>query len=268
MFNLDMQIRNNTSTPAFQAGLTKKLKKEIVNCNPSAITDEFAKNGVKADFQNNKVVAWCSLKCLEIAKKLNLGLPAQVLVKDFSKMWNEEDEATLGLCTYTSSSLFNPRIMDTPAQTILFNSLIPWNKIDEISDKFYQDNVGATDSFMEAFIHEFSHVMHGNNLNKKLGNKKYELAVLRHMHPSYLKQFHIHYKELLTNISDYAATDPFEAVACDLSKRIIENLDKKTLTLKTDFINNSPYRKSAIFEINKDKDLLSKTLRKFWNGKF
>lgn len=61
-----MKIQNNNIN--FQAGLTKQIKSEIASSNVKQISDYISKNGIPNDFKENKLIAWCSLKCLEIIK--------------------------------------------------------------------------------------------------------------------------------------------------------------------------------------------------------
>lgn len=69
-------------------------------------------------------------------------------------------------------------------------------------------------------------------------------------------------------ISQYAAINQLEMVACDLSKRILSSTSKETLQPIDNFMNDSPYEKQNLFNsfFNK-KDKLDKLLKKTWNGK-
>ena len=89
-----MKINHTTNTPypQFQAGLTKQMQAEINHCDPLKISSEFIKMGVPTDFKDNKVIAWCSLKCAEIINninqkyKLGLTLPKGIFVEDFAEL--------------------------------------------------------------------------------------------------------------------------------------------------------------------------------------
>ena len=86
--------------------------------------------------------------------------------------------------------------------------------------------------------------------------------------PIYLRKFQDKYKNRLDNICSYASSHPFEAVACDLSKRIIDNTDKNTLEIRKNIVSQSPYeRTNFITRRLKYKDILDKLLNSIWRGK-
>ena len=75
--------------------------------------------------------------------------------------------------------------------------------------------------------------------------------------------------DIMGKISNYAKTDHSEAVACDISKRLIENIDKETLKPTSNFFENSPYNISLIrqyFFSHPDKEM-NIMLKKTWDGK-
>ena len=87
-----MKIQSNHNSITFNAGLTSKMKSEIAHCDINKITKELAKSGISADFKNNKAVAWCSIKGIEIIKELNkkfnlnLAFPRGIYVEDFNNL--------------------------------------------------------------------------------------------------------------------------------------------------------------------------------------
>ena len=96
-------------------------------------------------------------------------------------------------------------------------------------------------------------------------------AVKKSLRSDYTQHFRAKNKNLLNTICEYASLNPFEAVACDLSKRFIENVNKNKLTIEQNFISKSPYRKHHFFLLpftKTETNPLSDLLRKCWNGKF
>lgn len=264
-FYFIMQINQNVN---FKAGLTSQIRKEIAASDVQKISSYISQQGVKNDFKNNKIVAWCSLKSLEIMKKLKLGLPKGIFVEDFFYL-NVSDKKAPGLLNFAPAKLYLDKDTIVPEKTIFFNEYeelnhtkgnLFWDNINEISDQTFENNLSTTDFFLEMFLHEFSHVAHETNLIEKLGGTKL-VKLLQN-----LSHFQIQNSDLVAKICQYAVSNPLEAVACDLSKRIIISLDRESLIPKDNCIRNSPYRKLSLF--HRQESRLDKMLRAYWNGKF
>ena len=258
--------------PQFKSGLTKQMLAEIKHCDAMLISKEIEKYGVKTDFKGDKVVAWCILKCVEIVDSLNkkynlsLDLPKAVFVEDFSKLKNVE-KSILAFCNFSRERLHLDSKKVTGENTLLINNFGEknfWDDIDEIADVNFATNVSATDFFLDMFLHEFSHSMHQGQILLYDAQEK-----------PYLKQFKsVLGKIIKANLCNYAKTSPLETVACDLSKRLIDSLDKNSLQVISDPIKNSPYRRVNCFrqlllkENESKADLLNKYITNFWNGQF
>lgn len=278
-----MQIQSNSIS--FQAGLTKQIKNEIVSSDVKRISDYISKNGIPNDFKGNKLIAWCSLKCLEIIKTLNkeynlrLGLPKGIFVEDFKSL-NISNQQSAGVTNFAPCQLHLKNKTIFPEKTIFFNEFKGfnysggneyWDRIDLTADANYDDKISATDFFMEIFFHEFAHAIHEENLIKKLGGEKTVSTIYKLLNPKNTSRFQNKNRDLLDSICKYASSNPFEAVACDLSKRFIENVNKNKLTIEQNFISKSPYRKHHFFLLpftDTETNPLSHLLRKCWNGKF
>ena len=275
---------NNSTNINFRAGLTSQIKREIATTDVNKISRELFIKGINTDFKGNKVIAWSSLQCYRIIRALNnwyglnLGLPNEIIVEDFNKLKARNKNAT-GFINMTPTKLYLNDDKVIPEKTIFFNEFKGfnysggneyWNKIDEISDKNYETRFSTTDYFLEIFLHEFAHAAHEENLIQKLGGTNFVKQLQKTLNPHQLNIFRAKYENLLEKICTYATESPYEAVACDISKRAIENIDKNMLLPKTDFITPSPYRQSIPLKrlfIYEPETKLSKTLRRFWNGK-
>ena len=266
-----MKVESISST-GFRAGLTKQMQSEILSCNVKDIESYFIKNNICADFKENKFVAWCSLKCLELIKEfnkkynINLGLPNGIFVEDFRKLKNV-NESSAGLANFAPTHIYLDKDVVVPEKTIFYNTYnIDWSKIDFTSDVFYEKGITTTDFFLENVFHEFMHVVHESNLMNKLSGKDLVKQLFLISQKQYLDNFHMKYADFFSTICRYAGANPMETVACDLSKRGVNSINKETLTAKQNPFKNSPYEKRLFFT-NKGtkKDV---TLRKFWNGKF
>ena len=279
-----MKISNKYS-PNFQAGLTKQMQQEISSCNIQKISAELDKIGIRTDFKNNKVVAWCSVKTVEIIQglnkqfKLNLVLPNGIFVEDFKKL-NIKELNAIGFCNVAPTIFDKKSNIVVPEKTLFFNEFPEtnykygnyfWDNLDELADS-RKEKYSATDFFLDFFIHEFSHVIHENHLLNTLGGKKTINLFQDFNTHERIEKFRNKYFEVLgVNCCYYAASHPAEAIACDMSKRICDCLNKNNLRPETNFIEHSPYREFNLKEnlfafFNETK--YNKIIRCFWNGNF
>ena len=261
-----MKVVDNKYNTNFKSGLTADMRQEIRFCNVRKISNEFQKYGIETNFKENKSVAWCCLKVLELAKKLNLGMPRGIFVEDFNKLHSSND--AIAFCNIVPDLLYKNKGLVVPGNTLFFDQNINWERINIMVDESYEMGISPTNFFLEPFIHEFAHSMHEINLLRKMGKinllkKIYEMKEEKEVH-----KFHKKFDFILSHICAYASSNPFEAVACDLSRRIIDNMNHNDLTLNTDFLPNSPYRQPKLFDFGLGENKLSKTIKNFWNGKF
>ena len=86
-----MEIQNQYINPNFRAGLTSAMRSEIRSVDVAKVSEALQKQGIQSDFKGNKMLAWCSLKSVEIINEINkrfgvkLGLPKGIFVEDFTK---------------------------------------------------------------------------------------------------------------------------------------------------------------------------------------
>ena len=272
------KIQNNYN-PSYRAGLSSKIKQEIRHCDVSKITNEFQRLGIPADFKNNKVIAWCCLKSTEIIQflnenyKLNLGLPRGIIVENFNILRNANTESD-AFCSAIPAILYRGDDFILPENVIFINEYPEfkysggnkfWEKIDEYSDWNYNNNTAPSDSFLHIFLHEFSHVIHNKNILKQFGAEAYIDKYINTMDAKFLHDFQNKYGTLFSKLCPYAGSSPFEAIACDLGTRIINNLDKNSLMPKENMLLNSPYTKIPIIIVENEYD---KIVRKLFNGNF
>lgn len=277
-FKSIMKIQNSNIN--FQAGLTRNMRQEIEHTDITKVTNYFCKNNIETDFKNNKTIAWSSLKVFDIIKKLNsqfnlkLGLPQQILVEDFNILKLPQKFA-FGIMNFAPTKLYTNQDTIVPEKAIVFNEFKDynyssgnkiWDKIDEIADFGYEHQMSSTDFFLETIFHEFAHAIHEENLINTLGGNKLLGLLEKTFVPDFINKFQQKYKNQFDNICKYANSNWIETVACDLSKRAMAGLDKEKLIPKSDFIQDSPYRKIKFLNILKTSKQ-DKKLHKFWNGK-
>lgn len=269
-----LQINSTSNNFSFKAGLTNQLKREIATCDVTKVSSYFSKYKITSDFQNNKTVAWCVLKCFEILKSLNqkynvnLGYPNGIFVEDFNKL-NIDKTGVLGFTNFAPTKLYLNKDSIIPEKTIFFDKL-DWNKIDEIADENYTFGTSTTDFFLETFLHEFTHVVHENNLlNNKSGADVIKF-LLTMLNSDFINSFQKKYSNFIRTICNYALENPLETVACDISKRIISCIDKNTLLPQYNFIDTSPYKKLPLLKKiilqNSSKNTLYTLLNPIWQG--
>ena len=274
----------------FKAGLTNKILQGIQDVDTLQISNKLAKKGIPSDFKNNKIIAWCSDKSIEIFEQLNqrfninLALPRGIYVEDFQKL-NIENKRMYGLCNFFTSELKKNSNELISGETVFFNTFeseinkIPdeqkwrynWNNINEITDYRHLNKKIPTNNFLYTILHEFSHVAHEDRILNKYGNEilldKFQLA----QNPQEIKKFQKKYGSSVSQICINALNGPLEAIACDIPRVIINSLDKETLMpIKNPFI-GTPYenlsslkRVFTCFNLNQE----NKFLRDFWNGDF
>lgn len=280
---MKIQKKNNYSFN-FKSGLTNNMKKEILSCDVQKISNEFSKQGIVTDFKNNQVVAWSSLKCLEIIKSinkqfdLNLALPKGIFVEDFRNL-NILNTKALGFCNTFPTKVYKDFEQKFPEKTIFFNEYmkgfssegnLSWENIDEYADYNKMMSYSSTDFFLDIILHEFTHVIHIDNLLKKLGVENYlkGLVDLKEKNSSFRKKY---YNKIAYNSCLYAGTNPMESVACDMSKRIITSLNQVELKPNFDFTECSPYKEYSFKDILLSRVWFNgydKLIKRFWDGNF
>lgn len=253
--------------------MTTGIKNEIKYCDVQKISEYMEKQGIKNDFKGNKIVAWSSLKCVQLIQTLNklynlqLSFPKGIYVEDFENLKGIDMNAC-GFVNYAPINLYKEKSLIMPEQTIFFNEFKDkqiWSNLDYLSDKDYDNGLQATDFFLEKFIHEFMHVIHEQNLILKLGGQKLVKSLQQANSPKNLQAYQKKYTALFKQICEYATFSPLETVACDMSKRVIKSIDKNNLTPNLNFLSASPYKnQSMLFNFYSKK--FERILHKIWNG--
>ena len=292
---------NNSSKPqkqnvAFGAGLMPEFEQAIRNADVLEISHGFAKQGIETDFKGNKFVAWgCKIviNALQDAnRRFRAGFvfPSGICVEDFGKL-NVDDPMMTGVCNLTPTFLRKNSTEKTPPRTIFFNSFesIPQGKkryvhswdavnVDKSADEAYATKFKSTDFFLERMLHEFSHVIHGKNVEEKIGGKALAAEARSFQEePSRIERYRAEYGEIMSQICRYAEeTDPFEAVACDMTGLFANAFDKRTLMLTRNPLIDTPYENLHFWQpkriripvYSKEKRPPTEIKRDFWNGKF
>ncbi len=267
-----MKIQKVNQNIMFNAGLTKQMRADIKNCNVKEIENFFAKKDINTNFGNNNIIAWCCLKCFQIISafnkryKMNLGVPNGIFAENFQKL-NAVEEESLGIANFAPTYLYKDSDVIVPEKTIFFNSNYDWTGMDSMSDMCFEKGLSSTNFFLETFLHEFMHVIHEDNLINKLGGEKLILFLDKLNNLKTIEKFQNDYAKALSQICHYAASHPIEAVACDLSKRGINSINRENLGINRNIFDSSPYCKK-LYSNTKKGSKTDFVLRSLWNGKF
>lgn len=292
---------NNLSKPqqqkvSFGAGLTREIAREIRNADVLAISDRLAKKGIPTDFKGNKVIAWCSEKTVEIFQQLNerfglkLALPKGIYVEDFADL-NVTSPTMTSFCNLQPSKKLRKNSNERIEEGVVFFNTFEtihkqasplekwrydWKHINRRANVDYENNSTSTNLFLFPFFHEFTHSAHINRLLKKIQGEVLAGKVEKVYSQEGFQEYLTKYGGKIAQICKYALENPFEAIACDAPRIIVNSLNPKTLEpTKHPFI-NTPYenlhfwqpKRIRIPEYSDQDRPLTEILRNFWNGKF
>lgn len=278
---------------AFRAGLTAKFAEEIRNSDVAEISARLAKKGIPTDFKENKIVAWCCEKAVNIFQQLNenfgthLTLPKGIYMEDFADL-NIGRITRADFCNLTQTQLIKGSSEIVPSRTVFFNTfetantqaspetkwLYNWNQVNIIANFNHAIRQSGTDFFLDTFLHELSHVSHEDRLLSRFNEQVVAQKIKLAKDAKKIKDYQKKYGQKISQICDYALTDPLEAVACDMSRTIVSSLNKETLVPSRNPFIGTPYEKLSFWQrVNlteySDEDRpLNEILRCFWNGKF
>ena len=273
-----MQINSKkrlNSNISYAGGLTKPMITDIRNTDVSKIQNYLAKNNINSDFQNNKFLAWSVVKVFEFIKelqntfKLKLGYPSNIIVKAPKTLSIPDLEFTYGFCNLVPCKIHKASDEITPAKSIIFNKDFPWDQINEISDfDFHVAKNTTTDFFLEFVFHEFSHVFHENHLLDKFSINKVLKKLTSLTDLKNIENYRQLYGKLVENsLCQYAKKEPLDLIACDMSSRLIGNLDRDNIRAINNPFKNSPYEKLFSFKnFFNSKDKIDILIKRIFDG--
>lgn len=260
---------------AFGGGLTPKIMQEIHKTDVVAISSKLVQKGIPNDFKGDKVLAWCCDKTVDIFQQLNqrfglkLALPQGIYVEDFRKL-NVDNPQMYGFCNLAPFELRKGFSEDVPSRILFFNSLHKWEDIDSISDRRYKEKFASTDFFLDIPFHEFVHSAQEDRLLDLYDDEILLEKLLSLTDPKQIEMYQKKYGDKVSRISNYALNSPLDAVACDLSRRIANSINKVNLTPTKNPFAGSPYQDnvSSFQKLQLKLNPLNNILKKFWNGEF
>ena len=261
---------------SYAGGLTKPMISDIRRVDVFSVQTHFLQHNINTNFEGNKFLAWASVRVFEVLKgiqkqfNLNLGMPKNILVEDFSKLKINNYEKTYGFTNLVPCRLHKASENVTPSFSIIFQKGFPWEKIDEISDAdFYQAKNTTTDFFLESIFHEFAHIIHLDSMLKKFGVDETLKRLLTLTNEANVRKYHRDFGDIVeANLCKYAAKEPLDLVGCDISKRVISSIDRDKIFPTANPFADSPYEATFavkhLFQVKNPLDIL---IRQVYQGK-
>ncbi len=284
IFNKQNNIQHKQQN--FEAGMTAKILNQIETTDTYKVSNNLAKKGIDSDFQENKTLAWCCATVVSLIEKINekfgekIELPEAVYVDDFTKMNLTSTETTSGFCNFFPTPfLYKPENFQfTKGNAVFFNShetdikkapdgikwFFDWKNINEISDIDFAMGMSTTPHFLNIILHEFAHAIHENNILKNISYDKMQEKYQKTNSKINLYDFQTKNGDFLEkNICKYGATSPFEAIACDMPKKIVATLDDELE------LTSNPFAKTIYGEAKDyEKTEINNMLKNIWDGEF
>ena len=142
------------------------------------------------------------------------------------------------------------------------------DKVEEVvkndEDTVKKENIESSSHFLIKFVHEFAHSLHEGYLQQKFSANKLNKIIHNFLDKNNILVFQKKYSDLITNnICRYASENPFESIACDLSKRILDKNNQSFKPYKKYFFLKSVLCKDE----QKNDNQSNKLINEIWNGK-
>lgn len=259
----------------FRSGLTSNVFSQFSKTNYSNVTSYFQNQNINVDFKHNKAIAFCCMKAYDILQSIqNFGghfiKPNQIIVEDFNNLKGNLNDSW-GVCNLLPTKLYKNSDKIIPERTILFNSnLMEFNDkrlleyMNDVAEFQKKENIESSSHFLIKFVHEFAHSLHEGYLQQKFSANKLNKIIHNFLDKNNILVFQKKYSDLITNnICRYACENPFEFIACDLSKRILDKNNQSFKPYKKYFFLKSVLCKDE----QKNDNQFNKLINEIWNGK-
>ena len=185
--------------------------------------DLLQKYGIKSDFNDNPLVAAFSALTANIFHKLHIAQPSNILLKNLK---NTAYNDVYGLCIVhpKDDELYRVFKKDFPLKTIILNSDIDWENIQQAMIRNKLRKHSSTGHFLTVSIHEAMHSAHCDNIMKIHSNSS---SVYRKLQKNYTNKNTLSIVRQET--SNYAAKSPSETIAEEFTELIVNSLNYQTL---------------------------------------
>lgn len=266
-----MKIKNNPQRVSFKAGLTPTIKKLAAQYSAAGIERLFKKQGVNADFKNNRAIAYCCgivndiFETLTNKYKLPFGVkpPCLTVYHDWDLI-NYNNTGCLGFCLPDSEKIISGKgVYET--RSIFYNNekMKTLAEMDALAESQHRSGCNSTNHFLHTIIHEWVHNIHNDLLYRVFGYdgtcpktlQRYNTFNGAYYDPNPYVSGIEHFKQMQSSrytpqqmeiikkeISEYAAGirlrsdiikggNPFELIAEAITKEVVDVLDPDTLTV-------------------------------------
>ena len=266
-----MKIKNNPQRVSFKAGLTPTIKAQAARYSAANIEHLFQKQGVNADFKNNRAIAYCCgivndiFETLTAKYKLPFGAkPPSLTVYHDWELVNYNDTGCIGFCLPDSAKIISGKgVYET--RSVFYNNekMKTLTEMDALAEAQYNSGFNSTNHFLHTIIHEWVHNIHNDLLYRVFGydgtcskalqryntfNGAYYdpnpyVSGVEHFRRMQLSRYTPEQREIIKKeISVYAAGrsvhsgfiqggNPFELIAEAITKDVVDVLDPDTLTV-------------------------------------
>ena len=251
-----MKISRNINTNnnvSFNAGLTKQIRKNIAQIDVKTIEEQFAQHNIQADFKNSKSIAGCvvlaSNLITEAKEKYNFlsgFLPQYIRAYKPEELSLKESDLA-DFCISGSKDVLKKEA-PYPATSIFY--VKGWFNSSARMINFFMElshlvKTSSSNHFLHDYLHELIHAMHIDAIYKKYGleeDNDYARELYPNKNPSGYKHilemgeynFSKEERKQITPIfGRYATTNKLELFAEVVTKMFVDSIDKKTMTLKS-----------------------------------
>ena len=263
----------------FGAGWTPEIEESIRNCNIKEISQNLIQLGIETDFRENKIIAWCCDKAVEIINQLNkkhklgLILPKAIYVEDFSKL-NIDNEKIYGFCNWVPAHVLKDSDKVFPERTLFFNSMHQWENIDQVAELSYKSGRCSSPHFLSRFFHELGHSCQNGNLLKSHTLQQLSLLVKKLTSKECCIEYQRKFRDITTKISREATDNPLETIAEDIARKISEALNPKLSPTYNPFQSSFYLNKGIFISLvlpfriaTEEEKVERRLLKQVWNGK-
>lgn len=192
------------------------------------ITDQlYQKYGIETDLKGNKVIAGANALVCNIFQKLGLIKPPALYMRSFPN--SQQFSRTYAVTSvHKQMTDFDIAMKERyPLRSVIYNSNIDWDKLQLMAISEKESGHSSTGHFLHVFLHEFFHNVHADNLYKRFGSEARGSDVFAYLQRKYSKQANIELVKKETG--RYGSTNPAETFADEMSERIADSLNPRTL---------------------------------------
>lgn len=219
--NLPQYLNSIKSYNAFMKGLDKISYNQIID-------ELYQKFGITTDLKNNKVLAGMNALTCNVFQKLGLIKPPSLFVRDFRLAPEHYKDAAAVTAVHFRPSDFDAALKEKfPFRSVIYNSNQDWDNIQLALIQAKESGHLSSGHFLSVPLHEYFHNAHADNVFRRYGNIVDGDNVFSVMQKNFKNPNNINLVSKET--SNYATTSPAETFAEEMTERIADSLNIKTI---------------------------------------